>query len=91
MGKGKGLGKAAASSKAADKARDLLPFAGMTKGGEEALDFRNFTVYTDSTLRCWRTSCWRMRRDGERTDQKASYKNDARQAWDRVNQIIRRG
>ncbi len=86
MGKGKSLGKPAATGKAAAKAKDLLPFPGRPKGGKEAFHFRNFTVYTDSTLQSWR-----LKRDGERTDQKASYKTDALQAWARVNEIIRRG
>ena len=88
-GKAPEKGKAQEKSKGKDNGKPckgLLPFPGMPKKATEKVRFKHFTLYTDLNA-----GCWRLMRDGEKKDQKANFRMDARKGWDRVNEILRIG
>ena len=62
--------------------RAAMPFPGKPKA-REAMEYKDFKIYTDVAARTWR-----VKRNGERKDRSASFKADPQQAWVKVLKIL---
>jgi hypothetical protein len=62
----------------------LLPFPGVPSRAKEPLAHKSFRIYSDLNM-----GKWRIKLVGMRKDVGASWKKDPRNAWDKINDVLK--
>ena len=74
---------AGGANKVTSSLRAAMPFPGKPKAEQEAMEYKDFKVYTDVLA-----GTWRVKRVGQRKDRSASFKVDPEGAWAKVLKIL---
>ena len=61
-----------------------LPFPGKPRKATEPMEANGYRIYTDLN-----NQQWRIKKQGERNDKAVSYKQDAEEAWAKVNSFLK--
>ena len=74
---------AGGANKVTSSLRAAMPFPGKPKAEQEAMNYKDFKVYTDVLA-----GTWRVKQVGQRKDRSASFKVDPEGAWAKVLKIL---